>query len=245
MSQNFVRIAVSYAINSPYASEKYNESLRTLARNTQRSLTALGAEVQIIDAVSRSVSPQDVIAEHDGLLVLGGADLDPSLYGQEPVDESLYGVNSDADAYEIALITEAQRLSHPVLGICRGLQLLNVAAGGTLIQDLPGPNQHRRPESPSSDTFADHDVALVPETLLAAAYANRKRLPIRSSHHQAVDAVGAGLMVNAYSDDQVIEGLERAKPWTLGVQWHPEETAADRDQFNRLLRTFLQACGHR
>lgn len=242
MLQNPVRIAVSYAINSPHTSEKYNGSLSTLADNTRRSLAALGAEVQIIDAVGRSASPEAVIADHDGLLVLGGADLDPNLYGQPPADEGLYGINRAADAYEIDLITQAQRASKPVLGICRGLQLLNVAAGGTLIQDLPGQHQHRRAESPSSDTFTDHDVELVPETLLAAAFTGQQRLRIRSSHHQAVDKVGAGLMVSASSDDHVIEGLEQARPWTLGVQWHPEESAADQDQFDSLLGTFLQAC---
>lgn len=242
MSQNSLRIAVSYAIDSPCTSAKYNESLTTLASSTEHSLTALGVEVQIIDTVGRSVSPQEVIADHDGLLVLGGADIDPGLYGQQPRQESLDGINHAADTFELALITEAQRASMPVLGICRGLQLLNVAAGGTLIQDLPGPNQHRLAEPSSSDTFTDHEVALVPESMLAEAYPGRQSLEIRSSHHQAVDDVGAGLAVNAYSDDQVIEGLERSEPWALGVQWHPEEAAADQEQFESLLRSFLQAC---
>ena len=242
MSQNSPRIAVSYAMNSPAVSARYSETLKQLADSTVQSLSALGAHVRVIDAVTGALSPQEILDQHDGLLVLGGADIDPSLYGQEPEQDALDGVNRDADVYEISLITAAQRARMPVLGICRGMQLINVAAGGTLIQDLPGPNQHRAEAASGQDRFTDHSVALVPETRLADTFAGRTALPIRSSHHQAVDEVGAGLVVNAYSDDQVIEGLERAEPWVLAVQWHPEEAQAEQEQFNRLLLTFIESC---
>lgn len=242
MSETQPRIAVSYAVNSPSASARYSRILSVLANNTEKSLTALGAQVQIIDTVSRALSPREVIEHHDGLLVLGGADICPSLYGQQPESDAVYALNREADTYEVSLINAAQAAGTPVLGICRGMQLINVAAGGTLIQDLPGPNQHKDPDTTAENRFADHDVSLIPETLLAEAYSGRAVLPIRSSHHQAVDEVGAGLKVNARSDDQVIEGLERETPWALGVQWHPEETRAEQEQFDRLLTAFLQRC---
>jgi putative glutamine amidotransferase len=168
----------------------------------------------------------DVLDSVHGLMLLGGGDLYPETYGAER-HSKVYGVDADRDAVEIVLIRAAIQRSLPVLAICRGIQVLNVAFGGTLIQhlpDLPGLGQHG---VPGGGGTVMHDVKVSPGTRLAKA-TGVEVLSCSSHHHQAVDALGDGLAVTARSDDGVIEGLEHEGPgWTLAVQWHPEDTASD------------------
>ena len=156
----------------------------------------------------------------DGLLLTGGGDVEPGCYGAAPAAE-VYGVEPERDAYEIALVKAAARAGVPLLGICRGVQLLNVALGGTLIQHLPeitGAPHYVR------DRWGEavHSVEIAPDSLLAAV-TGLEVLGVNSLHHQAVDGLGAGLRMVAYAPDGVgeaIEGTDGAR--LLGVQWHPE-----------------------
>ena len=167
--------------------------------------------------------PDDLLHRIDGLIVSGGVDVDPASYGAEPHPETR-GSTPDRDEFEIALIRRAVEIDMPVLGVCRGMQVLNVAFGGTLLQHLPetfGHEDHRR--VPGNFDEADHDVRLAPDSLAALA-AGDVLHTTKSHHHQGVDVIGDGLVVTGSSTlDDLPEAIELPNHrFVLGVQWHPE-----------------------
>ncbi len=168
--------------------------------------------------------PEEVLRLLDGLILAGGADIDPSSYG-EPRDPHTVDTVPERDRFEVALARAAIERDVPLLGICRGMQLINVACGGTLIQHLPdrfGHGEHRRVVG--SFDGSDHDVALLDGTL-AQASAGQTVHTTKSHHHQGVDCLGAGLVVSGVSalEDELTEAIEiPGKRFVLGVQWHPE-----------------------
>lgn len=155
----------------------------------------------------------------DGLIFSGGSDLDPDLYDQEPHDET-FGVVPERDRAELALLEAALARDLPVLAVCRGSQVLNVARGGDLVQHLPdlvGDEKHKH----TPGTFADHDVTLQPGTRLASLLGDHA--PVKSHHHQGFGRVGDGLRVAAHAEDGTIEAVEDpSRRFALGVLWHPE-----------------------
>jgi putative glutamine amidotransferase len=171
--------------------------------------------------------PQQAIELVDGLILAGGADIDPASYGQQAHPETVDTVPA-RDAFEIALARAAIEQDLPLLGICRGMQLINVACGGTLQQHLPeryGHHEHRRVVG--SFDGAEHDV-LLSEGTLAATAAGELHHATKSHHHQGVDRLGEGLLVSGRSTlDDLPEAIEWAggrsdRRFVLGVQWHPE-----------------------
>jgi putative glutamine amidotransferase len=179
--------------------------------------------------------PDELLDRLDGLMLAGGADLDPGSYGAEPHPMTV-GMVPERDAFELALTRAAFARDLPYLGVCRGMQIMNVAAGGTLIQHLPeshGHEDHRR----VSGTFdgADHDVRLAPGSLAARA-AGEELHPTKSHHHQGVGVVGEGLEVTGWATlDELPEAIERAdRRFALGVQWHPEA-----DETSRLIAALV------
>ncbi len=178
--------------------------------------------------------PGEVLDLLDALVVTGGAgDLDPALYGEARHPET-GPVQEERDAYELALVRGALEREMPVLGICRGMQILNVAYGGTIEQHLPdalGHEEHRL----TPGTFADHEVRLVPDSLAARA-AGVGRTPVKSHHHQGIKEVGEGLQVTGWAvEDDAIEALEDPScPFVLGVLWHPEE-----DEKSKLIKALV------
>lgn len=177
----------------------------------------------------------------DGLLLTGGRDVDPKLYGQEPVHET-QKPNPARDRMEMGLLGEALDRELPVLAICRGLQLFNVYKGGTLVQHLKG-DPHRPPERPKSDPAKPmHEVSVAPDTKLAAILGHGLHA-VNSRHHQAVDKLGPGLQISAKSlKDGIVEGLELPeKEFALAVQWHPEDQVPGDETQLKLFRAFAAA----
>src|SRR5688500_2820454 len=155
----------------------------------------------------------------DGLLFSGGSDLDPGTYGQEAHDETS-GVRSERDRAELALLTAALRRDLPVLAVCRGSPVLNVARGGDLVQHLPDVGGDERPKH-TPGVFADHDVRVEPDSRLGSLLGDRA--PVKSHHHQGLGRLGEGLVAAAYAEDGTLEALEDpAKRFVVGVLWHPE-----------------------
>jgi putative glutamine amidotransferase len=168
-------------------------------------------------------APDEMLDRIDGLILAGGADIDPASYGSEPHPETR-GAVPERDRVEISLAHRAIQRDMPVLGICRGMQLINVAQGGTLRQHLPelvGHTDHRR--HPGSFENSDHDVLLAAGSLAARA-AGEELHGVKSHHHQGVDVIGDGLVVKGLSTlDELPEAIEApACRFVLGVQWHPE-----------------------
>ncbi|MGK5697216.1 gamma-glutamyl-gamma-aminobutyrate hydrolase family protein [Streptomyces sp. URMC 128] len=154
------------------------------------------------------------VARLDGLVIAGGPDVEPVRYGAEPHPRTGPPAR-ERDAWELALIDAALTAGVPLLGICRGMQLLNVALGGTLVQHLDG-------HAEVVGVFGSHAVKPVPGSLYAGVVPEETSVP--SYHHQAVDRLGTGLVPSAYADDGTVEALElpSGEGWVLGVQWHPE-----------------------
>lgn len=152
--------------------------------------------------------------ECSGLLIPGGGDLDPSLYRQK--NGGSRDINRVLDRSQFALLERYRNAGKPVLGICRGHQLINVFFGGSLIQDLPSAESHRR----KNGVDAVHPTAAEPGSFLAALYG--PKFVTNSSHHQGIGTVGKGLTAVQYADDGVIEGIRHKTLPIFGVQWHPE-----------------------
>lgn len=158
----------------------------------------------------------DLVARCDAIVLHGGGDIDPALYGATAESEHLYGMNGAHDAVESAVVRAALDAGTPMLAICRGLQMLNVVCGGTLIQHLDAPAHRER----------THPVELDPTSRVSLAIGSTRAENCFSFHHQAVDRLGRDLVVTGRSDDGVVEALEWTGPeWIVAVQWHPEDTA--------------------
>lgn len=178
-----------------------------------------------IDFVKLSYHLKNVekVKELDGLILTGGGDVHPGLYGKEDQMDLVEEVNEMRDSFEFGVIEEALEQELPILGICRGMQIMNVYLGGTLIVDLPTAGFDSHVERETFDRR--HDLIVEPNSLLGVITGNGP-LKVNSIHHQAVDQLGKGLMVSSKSDDGVVESLEWVlkdrMPFLLLIQWHPE-----------------------
>jgi putative glutamine amidotransferase len=203
--------------------------------------------VQRAGGLALVLPPDDTVAEGpdelldllDGLILAGGADVDPASYGARPHPETA-GAREDRDRFEIALGTRALERDLPLLGICRGMQMLNVIEGGTLDQHLPdrvGHENHRH----TPGQFSDHEVRLEPGSLAARAV-GAERSAVRSHHHQGVDELGENLVVSGRSaDDDLIEAIERPdRRFAVGVLWHPEQ-----DEQSRVIAALVEEARQR
>jgi putative glutamine amidotransferase len=207
----------------------------------------LGAPEVETRILSAADSHGDDLHLCDGLLLTGGGDVHPKFYGRDDALGIVRDVNVERDEFEITLIRESLRARKPILGICRGCQIFNVALGGTLIPDLPGAGYrtHARGESGGNT----HGVHIVPGTGLRSLLAADSGM-VNTSHHQAVERPGKDLRAAATSDDGVVEGLEwkdaAGKPWIQMVQWHPERAWGEEHSFSRrILEGFVAALGAR
>jgi putative glutamine amidotransferase len=209
------------------------------------ALRRSGARTAIL-APGEVAEPDELLTPFDGLLLVGGGDVDPVRYGAHRGTHD-YGVDPQRDAFEIALVHAADRLAMPTLCICRGAQVLNVAFGGTLHQHLPDIDGLLQHGVPLESSTSMHDVEPAQETRLGGA-TMAPTLRCSSHHHQGIASVGKGLTVSARSSDGLVEAIERDMSeagWIVGVQWHPEETAASDARQQALFDTLVRLAGDR
>lgn len=177
---------------------------------------AILAPEHIDDAEARRL-----LSRLDGLLLIGGGDMDPSWYG-ETRGGSVYGVDDVRDAFEVALVRAALDTRTPTLAICRGAQVLNVALGGTLEQDLGSLPETLEHGDPTVGEHLAHDVRLERGSRVANAMGTDRASACVSHHHQAVAKLAEPLVATGWADDEVVEAIEHPEGWLVGVQWHPE-----------------------
>lgn len=213
------------------------------ANDYLRALAAAGvprSAIEVVTPVAPSTRP------FDALVLGGGIDVDPERYGRTVLENGTVEIDAERDAIDFALLERARRAGTPVLGICRGLQVVNVALGGTLVQDIPSerPSEVVHQRTPDEKTRRDHQVAVTPGTLLAGI-AGASEIAVNSRHHQAIERLAPGLAVSGTAPDGVAEAVESVGgPWLLAVQWHPENLAGD-PVSERLFADFVRAARDR
>jgi len=177
-----------------------------------------------------------VLGDFDGFIIGGGNDIDPAIYGGD-VSESR-SVDPERDAFELGVLEHAAERQVPVFGICRGAQLINVHAGGTLLSDLA---PHRRLTS-NRGTLLPRKTIRIHDDSTLARFLGDSGSRVNSLHHQAVDSAGDGLVITAWDRDDIVQGFESTRgPLRIGVQWHPEYLPQRADQ-RRLFGAFVRAC---
>ena len=210
----------------------------------KQSVLHVGGDVRVVDSAMTAAAALDGA---DGLMLTGGDDVEPSRYG-EPVHAATVPAESGRDEFELALVRAARERRLPIFAICRGIQVLNVACGGTLVQDIPsqvsGGVKHTFTVPPNAPYTLAHEVWVEKDSLLARLLGDRviaDSCEVNSRHHQAVKEVAPGFRVSATAPDGVIEAIEDPTlPFCLGVQWHPENFWRT-GEFRPLFEGFLEA----
>jgi putative glutamine amidotransferase len=211
------------------------------------ALRAAGAVPWLIPLMPTDPETMRAIFDRlDGVFLTGGMDVDPSFYG-EPRHPLCVATDPDRDAVEIMLLRHATDRRVPVLAVCRGIQILNVACGGTLYQDVasqvPAALKHDNFPTPAnpSRSYLAHDVTVTPNSRLGDIL-GESVVPVNSMHHQAIKDLASGLRPTVFAADGIIEGVEGANSrFLVGVQWHPEELTDTQPAMRRLFSTFVEA----
>jgi putative glutamine amidotransferase len=211
-----------------------------------RALCAAGAEANEIELVSADDAPRLRADDYDGILFAGGEDVDPSFYGESKHHEMVHD-NRPRDEFEFSLLDRALARRAPILGICRGVQMINVKFGGTLYQDMKEDAEpqfeHRQSDVGKTRQEPTHSV-LVTDSESSLGSIVQGACRVNSLHHQAVKRLGRGLKVTAHSEDGFVEAVESADeyPFLMAVQWHPEEMVSDSPQQREIFVRFLAKC---
>ena len=232
------------------------KTLQYLEQSMAHCVMRAGGVVVMIPTVERSdelsrsqVATGDYVALLDGLILQGGADIDPNVYGEASTDV-LGPIDAIRDRFELDLLRAFAAAGKPVLGVCRGMQLINVAYGGTLHQDLQaaGATTHAHRRLEIYDEFT-HEIRLVPNGWLRSVYEDASDAVVNSIHHQGVKRLGEGLVIEASAPDGVVEAVRHTElPFMVGVQWHPEFHDWNNDRLlptEPLLKAFLTAAAER
>jgi len=207
-----------------------------------QAVVASGAAPEELELITATDARRASAADYDGILFAGGEDVDPSLYEEQKKYDTVH-TDRARDDFELALLDSALERRLPILGICRGIQMINVKFGGTLYQDLKSETaielDHRQPDDRTQPV---HTVTVTdPESQLAGTLQGSCR--VNSLHHQAIKRLGRGLKVTAHSEDGLAEAVEAADdyPFLMAVQWHPEEMASIPEQ-RKIFEQFLAKC---
>jgi putative glutamine amidotransferase len=210
-------------------------------------LVQAGAVPLMIPITSDQETIDALMGMAHGLLLIGGPDIAPSHFGQTD-KPGLRQVTPARDAVELPLTKRALADKTPIFAICRGIQVLNVAAGGSLLQDIATqlPNAQKHDQHPDhGPSHLAHPIQIEPNSRIAAI-CGQTRMTVNSLHHQAIDRVGVGLSVVARSSDGIIEAIEtKDDRWVVGIQWHPEWMLKDREDMPALFQAFCDACRSR
>lgn len=233
-------------IGIPCQADFREESGRPIYCNNRAYVHALeqaGAIPLLMPPLADEAAMVALLSSVDGLLLSGGADIDPGRYGEEP-HERLGRVDEQLDEQELALVQYAMQMDMPVLGICRGIQLLNVALGGSLYQDLsaqhPTSIDHSRRDLPRNTLT--HSIQIEPDSRMASILGVNEA-QVNSLHHQAVKDLGQGAHVSGYAEDGVVELMEvSGYRFVLATQCHPEEIYTVEPVWARLFAAFVQEC---
>jgi putative glutamine amidotransferase len=206
----------------------WEDTVTMLPRSYAAAVQGAGGMALLLAPDEAAVEAPDPLLDRvEALILAGGSDLDPAAYGAAAHPKTS-AAGPERDRFELALARRALEREMPVLGVCRGMQVLNVARGGTLVQHLPdllGGDRHRH----TLGAFADHEVRLEPGSLAATA-AMAERIAVKSHHHQGIDELGEGFVASGWSvGDDLVEAMELpGHPFALGVLWHPEEDVRGR-----------------
>jgi putative glutamine amidotransferase len=223
---------------NPVAGWPRQDTLVVPATIIQALHRAGGREAVLLPEPIEEAQAEALLDHFDGLMLIGGPDVDPLLYGEQPRAET-YGVDPDRDMFEIALIHAARSRRVPLFAICRGIQIVNVALGGSLDQHIPGKTGIGDHGTPGSKDWSLHTVELEPGSL-AARVLGVETAEVSCHHHQALASLGDGLRASGWARDGIVEVVERTDSWLLAVQWHPEDTAAENRAQQRLFDALVQ-----
>lgn len=216
--------------NNVYSSVNYNYS---------KSVNMAGGTPILIPLTANDEDIDNYLDTVDGLLLSGGEDVSPLFYGENPIKEVTY-ISPDRDEYEEKLYLEALHRNMPILGICRGIQFMNSASGGTLYQDINSQVENSNGHSPMANLSYNlyHTVNIEKNSKLFNIF-GVDELRVNSFHHQAVNAISDKFKVVATSPDGIIEGIEHLEnTFVVGVQWHPEDLTVKHPQFLKLFKAF-------
>ncbi len=196
-----------------------------------------GVALQVPPIAQSVKSASELVSRFDGVILQGGGDIDPSLYGQAKISNKIYGICAEHDSLEIAIVRAAIAQNKPVLAICRGMQILNVALGGTLHQDLS-----EVLEDGDAHWNKYHEIVLTSGSRVAQAMKTTSPKQSHSFHHQALDKVAQDLIVTGRAADNTVEVVEhKSAYWIVGVQWHPEDDAKTEPDQQNLFDGFIDA----
>lgn len=237
MSPARPQIAVVVPLTVLGASPQVQAIVDRFTTSALHLLSESGARPWVVDTSSRTRPAAGEVSAADGVLLLGGGDMDPALYGLDEHVPDLYGVDREGDLHALEVVRASHRSATPLLGICRGSQVLNVALGGTLTPHLEDTGTHRRVEDGG---FTDEKIDLEPGSW-AREVLGASTATVRSGHHQAIDRVGQHLRPIARALDGTVEGVEHTGWWANGVQWHPEDPDGDPSAGSRLFTSFVDA----
>jgi len=216
-----------------------------LGEGYTNGLAEAGAIPLVIPYLEKEEDVRALAQRLDGLLLSGGVDMGAIQLGEEPIPAQ-GEVCPERDWIETILFDEMQKQGKPVLGICRGMQVINALLGGSLYQDLPSQKEGKliQHSQKAPHWYASHHVTITEGTQLHAIFGS-ERLAVNTYHHQAVKEPAPGLIVSAVADDGVVEAIERPEgdgPYLVGVQWHPELMWGKNPLFLNLFESFVQAC---